>query len=706
MKSKSTDAQANGTIASGQLLDRAASILGSQEVGARGNTRPARSARRGARKPEAPKGSVLTQTIAKTRTNTRTRKNDEPVSFMGNELAGQVHAGGDQAHDGSLAGAGFQEPEVRPEGQDEALSNEGLDNGELENGELENGGASEEKPGEDGRQDSQEDTQEEPDDGLPPIRAIDADGLSFFPVKNEEGEEDAGEDAPDVEPYDEWASNGREEAEERDGTSRRLVVADEDMARAGASAAGEDDDRTQAVQGPADGRPRTDGDAVSGAGPRRRMESSENVETDEVPGEPRPAARGAGQAPGASSTSSTSSTSRASKASRGPSALGDSSASGAADVVPFTLPEDEADAEVDNFSSVAELGAYLKSARERRGVTLAKVSRTLRITEANLEALEAGDTARFISPAYARGFLRTYANFLRIPEDKCLGVYAQLNTTQTYQASVYTPNNAARPRKTSPLWGILASLLIASLVGFGIWYFKILDLVVPSNEDKPQTAAPLPSSTSPQVDRMRLENEKELQRKAEERKAEEERSGASSESVAEEPSGPRIEESPFKSLSLVDAGEREPLPAVVQADSAWSALQGNATIAGQAGLAVEQPTVEETVNEAESLGFPHSDANTVVIVSEGTCWLSATVDKERSTQRTLQTGESVAFRFEERLRLRVGNAGAVRIFFDGEEIERGGMGQVRNLTFPPKERQARAAGESAPALVDAGARGE
>ncbi|MBQ4124345.1 MAG: DUF4115 domain-containing protein, partial [Desulfovibrio sp.] len=51
---------------------------------------------------------------------------------------------------------------------------------------------------------------------------------------------------------------------------------------------------------------------------------------------------------------------------------------------------------------------------------------------------------------------------------------------------------------------------------------------------------------------------------------------------------------------------------------------------------------------------------------------------------TMKAGETLSFPFSAKLVLRLGNAGGVRIWYDGQEFgERGRSGQVRTLHFPP-----------------------
>lgn len=61
------------------------------------------------------------------------------------------------------------------------------------------------------------------------------------------------------------------------------------------------------------------------------------------------------------------------------------------------------------------IGQQLRSAREERGVSLQDVENTIHIRVRYLEALENDDFSSMPSKAQARGFLRLYADFLKIP---------------------------------------------------------------------------------------------------------------------------------------------------------------------------------------------------------------------------------------------------------------------------------------------------
>ena len=61
---------------------------------------------------------------------------------------------------------------------------------------------------------------------------------------------------------------------------------------------------------------------------------------------------------------------------------------------------------------VVEIGNVLRAARERQGIELGEVERETRIRERYLAALEAEKFELLPARAYAKGFLRVYADFL------------------------------------------------------------------------------------------------------------------------------------------------------------------------------------------------------------------------------------------------------------------------------------------------------
>jgi cytoskeleton protein RodZ len=75
----------------------------------------------------------------------------------------------------------------------------------------------------------------------------------------------------------------------------------------------------------------------------------------------------------------------------------------------------------------------------------------------------------------------------------------------------------------------------------------------------------------------------------------------------------------------------------------------------------------------------------VVLETEHPCWVSATVDGRRILYRVLEAGVKETLRGSRAIRIRVGDAGAVRWSVDGRQPElMGRRGQVRTTTVTPE----------------------
>ncbi|HEX8919596.1 MAG TPA: helix-turn-helix domain-containing protein [Chloroflexota bacterium] len=74
---------------------------------------------------------------------------------------------------------------------------------------------------------------------------------------------------------------------------------------------------------------------------------------------------------------------------------------------------------------MSDLGNLLRSARDKKGVSISQAAEVTRIRESYLEALEEGQFKLLPGPAYITGFLRNYASYLGIhPDDAVQEYYA------------------------------------------------------------------------------------------------------------------------------------------------------------------------------------------------------------------------------------------------------------------------------------------
>ena len=74
-------------------------------------------------------------------------------------------------------------------------------------------------------------------------------------------------------------------------------------------------------------------------------------------------------------------------------------------------------------SSRIELGEILKKEREKLGLSYEDIAAIIRIRATLLKALEAGEYASFSSVTYIKGFIKSYAQFLKIPFEPLFELY-------------------------------------------------------------------------------------------------------------------------------------------------------------------------------------------------------------------------------------------------------------------------------------------
>lgn len=73
-------------------------------------------------------------------------------------------------------------------------------------------------------------------------------------------------------------------------------------------------------------------------------------------------------------------------------------------------------------SGIVRVGAWLKDAREERGIALDEVARVTRIGKNYLEAIEEGALGKLPNQAYTRGFIRLYAAHLGLSPEETLAM--------------------------------------------------------------------------------------------------------------------------------------------------------------------------------------------------------------------------------------------------------------------------------------------
>jgi cytoskeleton protein RodZ len=113
-----------------------------------------------------------------------------------------------------------------------------------------------------------------------------------------------------------------------------------------------------------------------------------------------------------------------------------------------------------------EIGASLRTARERQGLELAAVERELHIRASYLAALEDERFDRTPGQAYAKGFLRSYADFLGLDGQRFVDEFNLRSVPDETVVPAPTPVPYSRgPR----LLLVVAGIVVLSLLGVLVW---------------------------------------------------------------------------------------------------------------------------------------------------------------------------------------------------------------------------------------------
>ncbi|GHU91611.1 helix-turn-helix domain-containing protein [Deltaproteobacteria bacterium] len=276
--------------------------------------------------------------------------------------------------------------------------------------------------------------------------------------------------------------------------------------------------------------------------------------------------------------------------------------------------------------TLEELGATLRTERKKRALSIEDMADTLKIGARLLRAMEEGDMVPLPHPAYAKGFIRAYSSFFGLAAEDMVSALQSLDVLKTGATiqAVYIPDAVTEPR-SSPKW--LGPAVMALLCMGGAYF--VLHTNVFNSLDRPpqrltQPAQPVALPQAP----------------PQERKV-----------------------------------RRSKLPATAAADK--TAAQARPERAAT-------PLPVESADAAAAKPAAHN----VIVTAVEKCWIHSRADHTGTRKFLLHKGDTFALTFSKKLEIKFGNAGGVRIRYNGEEIPTPGQsGQVRTLVFPPATRQ-------------------
>ena len=119
--------------------------------------------------------------------------------------------------------------------------------------------------------------------------------------------------------------------------------------------------------------------------------------------------------------------------------------------------------------SFEQIGSTLKEARRAQGLKINDVSQQLRISVDYLSKLELGAFDELPAPAYVKGFLRSYSQFVALDPATLVVRYTALTAESAAMPTYKIPVGARPPQRSAP--AIASMLVVCAGIAYGGWYW-------------------------------------------------------------------------------------------------------------------------------------------------------------------------------------------------------------------------------------------
>ncbi len=342
------------------------------------------------------------------------------------------------------------------------------------------------------------------------------------------------------------------------------------------------------------------------------------------------------------------------------------------------------------------VGAMLKERRVQSGYEIADISQFLRIRQPHLRAMEAGRFEDLPGPAYAAGFVRTYAEFLGLDATD-IGQRVQADVLPAQAAA---PLNMPQPETetATPKAGILFVGAMIALVAYGGWY-----LTSGNRRDVAELPAATPAEPTPTYASggSRGAGEPAVSTAAREVALASETVEAGSQGSTPAPEASVVPANPLGApagqeaqpvvASNVPVRAAAPTPVLPPSDAASETevqfppqpVQISPTTS--TAMAAEPPAAQAM--PATESGAAAIGAARIVLKAKSDSWVEVRDPQSNSllVARLLRAGDAYDVPDKPSLKLVTGNAGGLLVVVDGEAIPPLGKdGAVRrNITLDP-----------------------
>lgn len=326
--------------------------------------------------------------------------------------------------------------------------------------------------------------------------------------------------------------------------------------------------------------------------------------------------------------------------------------------------------------TMQELGEMFQAARENAGLSLEEVNEKTKISLYVLESLERGEGDRLPHPVYTKGFIRSYAELLGLDKDMAVQEYLDaVGPLDDLEMETGHPELNVRRRrggKNGKLWLIL---LVLAVLAAGVW------LVVShvSREIEPVAPVALEDNTT------LLDQEGEMQEEGMQ-----DNGAGANETLQGEFPAPADGSLETPEPADVSQGASPASDSLSGDEPAEPVSRGETSLSDQdASRDLQETAMDQAPSETPLATAPAAPSQEVVAAAtpsreevsdaprahmlriEATheCWMRAVADGDTAPHkivRLLEPGQSASLSFDQKVDLRLGNAGGVRLFVDDE----------------------------------------
>lgn len=296
-------------------------------------------------------------------------------------------------------------------------------------------------------------------------------------------------------------------------------------------------------------------------------------------------------------------------------------------------------------SEIKPSGLDLKALREARGLSLRDIYKQTRVSVVNLEAIETENFHLLSAPAYAKTFIKAYAEAIGIDNKILLGVYENylqsLNIAEEHEKVRRKATQKNRKRYHLLIWFILLIAIVGGvIVALSLHYQSDFDIF------RSQTPQPVRQET----DATAMDSAKPV--------------------------------TPTLQAEKTDQTKPEMVAQSGQVMTDQTTLPPRTEF--QTGVKTTKPAMErDQAIPADQQAVEPEETYHLIIEARELTWIRIKADHNQSSQMILKPGQKIERFASDRFVVDVGNAAGIDVTFQDRSMGNlGEQGQVVHLTLP------------------------